>query len=102
MSRTFNVLFLCTGNSARSILAENALNNRNDGRFKAYSAGSHPKGAVNPDAIRLLERIDYPTEGCVRRAGRSFRDRTRPRWISYLRCVTTQRAKSAQFGQAIP
>ena len=72
MSRTFNVLFLCTGNSARSILAESALNNRDDGRFQAYSAGSHPKGAVNPDAIRLLKRIDYPTEGLRSKSWEEF------------------------------
>ena len=60
--RTFNVLFLCTGNSARSILAESALNKRG-GRFRAFSAGSYPKGAVNPDALALLERIEYPIAG---------------------------------------
>jgi protein-tyrosine-phosphatase len=61
--RPYNVLFLCTGNSARSILAEAVLNRLGGGRFKAYSAGSFPKGEVHPFAIDLLERQNYPTKG---------------------------------------
>jgi arsenate reductase len=56
-----NVLFLCTGNSARSIIAEAILNREGRGKFRAFSAGSHPKGAVNPHTIRLLEHLNYDT-----------------------------------------
>lgn len=61
--RVYNVLFLCTGNSARSVLAESAMNKLGAGRFRAYSAGSQPKGQVHPMALELLSSIDYPVDG---------------------------------------
>jgi arsenate reductase (thioredoxin) len=61
--RAFNVLFLCTGNSARSILAEAILNKVGNGKFQAYSAGSQPKGQVNSNTIHLLRGLGYDTSG---------------------------------------
>ena len=59
--RPFNVLFLCTGNSARSVMAEAILNKVGAGKFRAYSAGSHPKGAVHAETVRLLHSLGYDT-----------------------------------------
>jgi arsenate reductase (thioredoxin) len=59
----FNALFLCTGNSARSIMAEALLNKIGAGKFRAFSAGSQPKGRVHPETVRLLQSLDYDTSG---------------------------------------
>jgi arsenate reductase len=61
--RVFNVLFLCTGNTARSILAEKILAKDGEGKFRAFSAGSHPKGEVNPLALKVLTSAGYPVDG---------------------------------------
>jgi arsenate reductase len=63
MSAHYNVLFLCTGNSARSIMAEAVLNKKANGAFTAYSAGSHPSGTVRPEALRQIALAGIPTEG---------------------------------------
>ena len=61
--KVYNVLFVCTGNSARSILAEGLLNHFARGRFIAHSAGSHPSGTVNPFALSTLQTLRIPTDG---------------------------------------
>lgn len=61
--RVFNVLFLCTGNTARSVLAEGILRKLGAGKFNAFSAGSQPKGTVNPFALKTLAAFDYPVDG---------------------------------------
>ncbi len=73
-----NVLFLCTGNSARSILAEAILNAKGAGRFTAYSAGSHPRGKVHPLALAVLETCSIPTTGLTSKSWEVFSDEQAP------------------------
>jgi arsenate reductase len=70
--RTFNALFLCTGNTARSILAESILRKEGRGRFQSFSAGSQPKGTVNPFAIKVLRDMDYPVDDLRSKSWQEF------------------------------
>jgi protein-tyrosine-phosphatase len=79
VSRVYNVLFLCTGNSARSIIAECVLNGLASGRFKAYSAGSHPKGEVHSLALKLLERQGFDTAALRSKSWDEFADPGAPK-----------------------
>jgi protein-tyrosine-phosphatase len=72
MAEPYNVLFLCTGNSARSIMAEAILNKVGAGKFRAYSAGSQPKGTVHPETIRLLQSLGHDTSGIRSKSWHEF------------------------------
>jgi arsenate reductase (thioredoxin) len=72
INRPYNVLFLCTGNSARSILAESIMNKLGKGQFSGFSAGSHPNGKVNPLALDLLKCLDFPIEGLRSKSWNEF------------------------------
>jgi arsenate reductase (thioredoxin) len=76
--RPYNVLFLCTGNSARSIMAEAILNRLGAGNFTAYSAGSHPKGQIHPRTLQLLQRMNYATENLRSKGWEEFAARDAP------------------------
>jgi arsenate reductase (thioredoxin) len=74
MPETFNALFLCTGNSARSVLAEAILNRVGKGKFHAFSAGSHPKERIHPETIKLLQGLHYDTSGLRSKSWSEFAD----------------------------
>ena len=97
--RVFNVLFLCTHNSARSILAEAILNSSGKGKFKAFSAGSEPRGQTNPHAIDLLKNLGYDVSCFRSKSWDEFAGADAPQWTSYSPSAITPPTKSALCGQ---
>jgi len=94
MPEHFNVLFLCTGNSARSIMAEAIMNRKGQGKFTAYSAGSHPSGTVRPEAIKQLENARLPTEGLRSKSWDEFTKPNAPK-LNFVFTVCDNAAKEA-------
>ena len=94
MGKHYNVLFLCTGNSARSIMAEAILNFKRRPTFTAYSAGSHPSGMVRPEALRQLEAARIPTEGLRSKSWDEFSRRGAPK-LDFVFTVCDNAAREA-------
>ena len=98
----YNVLFLCTGNSARSIMAEGILNRRAKGAFKAYSAGSHPSGKVRPEALKQLELAGIPIAGFRSKSWDEFATRGSPQMNFVFTVCDNAAHEVCPFGQGTP
>ena len=98
MRGLYNVLFLCTGNSARSIMAKPIMNRKGRPNFVAYSAGSHPKGSVHPAALQQLE-VPIFRRRLRSKSGKSFPRRAHRSSILYSPCVTTLLLRYVLYGQ---
>jgi arsenate reductase len=94
MAKHYNVLFLCTGNSARSIMAEAILNGNGGPNFTAYSAGSHPTGTVRPEALKMIESAGLPTKGLRSKAWSEFAQPEAPK-MDFVFTVCDNAAKEA-------
>ena len=97
-NRSFNVLFICTGNSARSIMAEAVLNRAGQGRFHAFSAGSHPKGHIHPYALELLQRLHFDVSKLRSKSWTEFTGRTAPSSISLSPSAMTPPPRPVRCG----
>ena len=98
----YNVLFLCTGNSARSIMAEAIMNRKGMPTFTAYSAGSHPSGSVRPEALREIESAGLSTENFRSKSWDEYSNRIPPRLISSSQSAITQQTRSVLCGLVSP
>jgi len=102
MKISYNVLFLCTGNSARSIVAEAIMNRKGFPRFRAYSAGSHPSGKVRPEALRQIAQAGFSAVEPGANHGKNSPGLMRLSLISCSLSATTLPVRSVRFGQVSP